>query len=434
MNNFQTILTAIFLALFVFAVLIFSGIIPINPEKKEGGLKGSVVMWGTLSSPDFYKVFEALTDENPDLSVSYVKKDSTNYQQSLIEAFANDTGPDLFLITPDMIAKNKNFIYQITYASYPEKVFRDSFVEGADIFINKEKEEIAAFPVVVDPMVMYFNKNMLTNEGLAKPPLYWDELLNLNNQLTKKEDDGTIKESMIALGRYDNVNNSRDILSTFLLQSGNQIVVKEGEKYISTLDATPAGSSKSYLETILVFLTGFSNPSNTLYSWNKSMPSSFDAFTSGKLAFYLGKGSDLFKIDATNPNLSYDVTEILQTKGMTKRTYGDIYGIAINKKSKDIGLAFSVASMLTSGENAKNFSKALSLPPALKNLLAENPSDPYMYVFYKSAIFAKSWLDPNSVSTNAIFRELYDNILSNKLEIEEAITKAQGQLSKTIIN
>ncbi len=136
MNNFQTILIAIFLALFVFAVLMFSGVIPIGPEREESGLKGNVVMWGTLSSPDFYKVFEALTDENPDLSVSYIKKEASNYQQSLIEAFAEGTGPDLFLISADMIARNKNFIYQIPYASYPEKVFRDSFIEGAEIFIK----------------------------------------------------------------------------------------------------------------------------------------------------------------------------------------------------------------------------------------------------------------------------------------------------------
>lgn len=434
MNNFQTILIGIFLALFVFAVLIFSGVINLDNKKESGTLKGNVVIWGTLSSIDFYKVFETLTETNPDLSVSYIKKDATSYQQSLIESFATDNGPDLFLITPDMIAKNKDFIYQIPFASYPEKVFRDSFIEGAEIFIDKEKKEIVAFPIVVDPMVVYFNKNMFTNEGLVNPPYFWDELLNLNSKLTKRENDGTIRESMIALGRYDNVNNSKDILSTLLLQSGNEIIKREGDTYVSTLDIIPQGSNKSYLETILTFLMGFSNSSNTIYSWNKTMPSSFDAFTGGKLALYLGKSSELFKIDATNPNLSYDVTEMIQTKGMNKRTYGDIYGIAINKKSKNSGVSFGVASMLTTGENAKNFSKALSLPPVLKNLLAEDPSDPYMYSFYKSAIITKSWLDQNPTSTNQIFRELFDNILSNKLEMESAISKAQGQLSKTIIN
>jgi multiple sugar transport system substrate-binding protein len=432
MNNFQTILTAIFLALFVFAVLMFSGVIDIGSKKKDLSLKGSVTIWGTLTSPDFYKVFEEATGENSNLTIRYIKKDISNYQQSLIEAFATDTGPDVFLITPDMIMKNKNFIYETPYASYPEKTFRDSFIEGAEVFLGKEG--ISAFPIVVDPLVMYFNKNMLTNEGLSVPPTSWDELLGLNNKLTKKENDGAINESMIALGRYDNINNSKEILSTFFLQNNNSIIQKVDDKYVATFDQSPSGSIKSLAETILIYLTGFSNPANTLYSWNKTMPNSFDAFTGGKLALYLGKASELFKIDAANPNLSYDVTSILQTKGTTKRTYGDIYALAINKKSKNIGLSLSVVSLLTTGENAKNFSNALSLPPVLKYLLAESPNDPYMYSFYRSAIFAKSWIDPNPITTNQIFRELFDNVLSNKLEIDDAVNKAQGQLTQTIIN
>ena len=48
-------------------------------------------------------------------------------------------------------------------------------------------------------------------------------------------------------------------------------------------------------------------------------------FTSGKLAFYLGRASELFKIQSVNPNLSFDVSSMLQTRGTnTKRTYGEI--------------------------------------------------------------------------------------------------------------
>ncbi|NJO89569.1 MAG: extracellular solute-binding protein [Chloroflexia bacterium] len=83
--------------------------------------------------------------------------------------------------------KIKSFIYETPYTSYPEKSFRDSFIEGAEVFLGKEG--IVAFPIVVDPLVMYFNKNMLTNEGLSIPPANWDELLGLNNKLTKKENE-----------------------------------------------------------------------------------------------------------------------------------------------------------------------------------------------------------------------------------------------------
>lgn len=433
MNNFQTILIGIFLAIFVFAVLIFSGVINLDGGPNPDGLKGNVVVWGTLSSPDFYKVFETAPGDNKDLYINYSQKDPSTYQQSLIEAFANDTGPDLFLITPDMISKNKGFLYKIPYSAYPEKTFRDTFIDGAEIFLDAESKEIMAFPMVVDPIVMYFNKNMLANEGIAIPPSNWDELINLNSKITKRENDGTIKESLIALGRYDNVNNSKEILATLLLQNGNPIIKKEGGKYFSVLNSSSSGSSDSLLETILIFMVSFADPVNSSYSWNKTMPSSFDLFTRGKLALYIGKASELFKIDATNPNLSYDVTQIIQTKGTTGRTYGDIYAIAINKKSRNSSLAFSTATLLNSKDNVTKFSQSLSLPPALKSILNEQTVvDPFMYSFYRSALIAHSWPDHNPVATNSIFRELFDNILSNKLQIDAAINKAQGQLSQTI--
>jgi ABC-type glycerol-3-phosphate transport system substrate-binding protein len=101
MNNFQTILVAVFLSFFVFAVLIFSGVIKIGSEK--GVLKGKVTIWGTWPSSVFRDSIESITSANDNLTLNYVNKDPLTYQQDLIEAFADGRGPDLFIITPDMI-------------------------------------------------------------------------------------------------------------------------------------------------------------------------------------------------------------------------------------------------------------------------------------------------------------------------------------------
>ena len=182
----------------------------------------SVVVWGTFPSSTFNKVIDVV--KNQDLRITYVQKSENTYQQDLIEAFANGKGPDLYMITADMIKKNINFIYKTPYASYPEKTFRDYFIDGADIFMDKEG--IVAFPVVVDPIVLYYNKNILSNEGIVAPPKTWDELFVMNPVLTKRETvgSGTLNQSMIALGQYSNVNNAKDILASLLLQNNNSIV------------------------------------------------------------------------------------------------------------------------------------------------------------------------------------------------------------------
>ena len=61
-----------------------------------------------------------------------------------------------------------------------------------------------------------------------------------------------------------------------------------------------------------------------------------------------------------NPNLSFDVTSIPQIKETTnKRTYGEIYGIAVSNRSTNLATAFSVANVLSSGADVTNLSVAL---------------------------------------------------------------------------
>ena len=92
----------------------------------------------------------------------------------------------------------------------------------------------------------------------------------------------------------------------------------------------------------------------------------------------------------------------------------------------------SIAGLLTTGDNASNFAKAVSLPPVSRTLLAVKPTDPYLSTFYNSAIISKSWIDPSSVDSDAIFGELIQNILSNKLSVGDSINKAQSQFVQII--
>ena len=104
MSNFQTILVAIFLAFFVFAVLIFSGTLKIGGSTAKTGVSGKVVIWGTFTGSQMSNAFSAIDKSDKELSLSYQSKNPDTYQQDLIEAFANGKGPDLFIITPDLMS------------------------------------------------------------------------------------------------------------------------------------------------------------------------------------------------------------------------------------------------------------------------------------------------------------------------------------------
>lgn len=427
MKNFQTILMVIFGVGGIIGVFVFSGMINVGKDSKNE-LSGNIVVWGTLESSDFNKAISSILPSiSKNLSVFYVSKNKDNYQSELIDAFARGKGPDLFLITQDMIIQNKDFLYQIPYESYPEIDFRNKYIDGADIYLNDNG--VIALPLLIDPLVMYYNNNKLANEGIVNPPLYWDELFNLNNSLTKKNDDGSIKDSMIALGLFDNINNSKEILSALFLQAGNSVLGlgRDGE-FVSIFSGPSIVSP-------LNFFSEFSNKKLSAYSWSESLPNSRDLFTSDRLAMYLGFSSEIFEIEKINPNLSFNVTQIPQTReSKNKRTFGNIYAISISKNSKNISGAFSVAYALSSNVSINQLSKISSIPPATRTLLSVKPEEPYLNMFFNSAIISKAWLDPNPEETGKIFNELVNNVVLSGLNINDSVAKASSQISVLLNN
>lgn len=429
-NNFQTILLGIFLAFFVFAVFIFSGILPIGEKNNNtsSNIVGDIVVWGTFPEQALRDLFDTIAFENRDLNIRYQQKDPNTYQRELLSAFANDEGPDLFFVSNHTLVQNQNFIYQIPYTSYPKKIFQDTFVNGADIYIGEDG--IDALPIILDPLVLYYNKSLLSNAGIAIPPVYWDQLFEINNKLTKKREDGSILQSMIALGTYENIRNAKDIISMLFIQSGNKIISKDGDDLFVDFDSDGSGLSTSINDELVNFYTGFSNPLESSYSWNRGLIDSQSFFTGNSLAFYIGHASELFEIEEINPNLSFDVTEIMQIRNNeNKITSGDIYALAVNKNSKNLAGAFATVYSLSSSKYVDLFAKSLSLPPAIKANLAENPTDPYIYTFYKTAISLKTWLDPNRESTDDIFNRFINNVISGRTSATDSLTRLQSELN-----
>ena len=223
MTNFQTILLGIFIGGFVFAVLIFSGLINLDSkETSEIGLSGNIVIWGVLPRSYFTEAMDLMSSKNEGLYLKYVEKKIDTYQTELVEAFAKGVGPDIYIISTDMIKENESFVYKIPYTSYPERNFKSSYVEGADIYLDGQG--VFGFPILSDPLVLYYNNNILSNNSIVNPPKTWDELFDLNIKLTKKDGNGIISQSMIALGSYNNVNHAKDILATLLIHNGNNSI------------------------------------------------------------------------------------------------------------------------------------------------------------------------------------------------------------------
>ena len=416
------------MALAVFGIFVFSGAIPIGNDNTPGGLC-TVVLWGTARAESMAPLLEEFNLANPTFVVRYVPKSAERFDQDLLEALAAGTGPDMFFLPDNLAFHYADKIFTIPYQSYPLASFKGNFAGAGEVFLTSKG--ILAFPISIDPLVMYYNRSMLDSNGVVYPPAFWDEMSALVPTMTKKDSSNKIIKSAVALGHFSNVVHAKDIISALFMQGGNPIVAERDGFFNSTLNA----SSQTYnLGSILKFYTDFADPNKNVYSWNKSFPNSNDAFSKEDLAFYLGYASELASLVSRNPNQNFLAAPLPQIRNASfKTTASRVTGIAILSASKNFNTAFTAASLLSTGSFASKFAIATGVAPARRDLLQAKPTDAYFPIFYSSALYAKSWLDPSPKDTEDIFRRMIDGVLSNSLSPEDAISDASSKLNLLLL-
>ncbi len=393
----------------------------------ETSAMATVTIWGTLPQDTFQVVLrQSPLSANKNLTVVYVQKNRDTFEQEFIEALSEGRGPDVVMLPSDGVYKNRNRILPIPFTSYPERTFKDTFIDQSDVFITKDG--ILGVPFMTDPLVMYWNKDLFSSNFIVKPPQYWEELYPLVNTLTKKDNKGTVTQSAVALGEWRNIDHAKAILSTLLLQAGTPIVTYTNGTFTSVFDYNP-GLPLSPANAALSFYTQFSNPTAANYSWNRSLPSSLNMFTAGKLAVYFGFASELQTIRNKNPNLSFDVTYVPRAKNnQKKQVFADMTVLSLVKQSKNIPAAFGVINGLVDTATLTALQSQTNLPPVRRDMLAAKPTDPFKVVFYNSALISRSFMDPDTQATDKVFQDMIESITSGKASLNDAISNASNDL------
>ena len=426
MSTFKIVLTSIFAVSIVVGIALFA-----LSKGSSGGQTANLLVWGTISPEVFDTAYKnSSIKTNKQIQITYIKKDSASFNADFVEALAVGTGPDIVILRDDYIYKNSNKLFTLPYTNYPQRNFKDTFIEGGEIFLAPDG--VIALPFIVDPLVMYWNRDLFSNNLISSPPKYWDEIIPLIAKMTKKDSGGSILKATVALGEWGNVNNAKEIIAMLLLQAGTPITTRTTSGLQSVLNSSfnyPIAPSQSAIS----FYTQFSNPTSPSYSWNRSLPTSISMFLSGNLGLYIGFASEIFSIQQKNSNLNFDVTLVPQIRDTNKKiVFGHIYSLSIVKQSKQIGGAYLALNALTEAVSIKALGTLTNLPPVRRDLLAISPTDAFRTVFYNSALLSHSWIDPDSNGSSNAFRVMIENITSGRVRISEALSNANSELTSEI--
>lgn len=393
----------------------------------EGEAGAEILIWGMLSEENVSDVVSAMNDADEDrLNVSYVEKSADTYESELVEAIASGNAPDVVFFPDDFLIKHSNKVVPIPFESYPEENFKANFVEAGEIFVKGA--EIIALPFSADPLVLFWNRDIFSSEGVAAPPETWAELLALTPRLTITDSNLNITRSTISLGEYDNIDHAKEIIYTLLLQVGNPVISFDGEEYQASLSNISTNASVSALN----FYTGFADPNKNTYTWNRSLRSSKEVFLSGDSALYIGFAGEARDLRRRNPNLNFDFVEIPQLENVSKKTvFADLTGLAVLRSSRNQRDAFNTVFELTGRDAVGIWSRIAGEPPVRRDLLS-GADAPERQSIINSALWSEGVSEPNGGEAETVIRELINSITSGRQNISDALRESGTSLERVL--
>lgn len=435
--KFQTILLTFFGIMAVVGLLVFATSDPKKGDTSVPGAQGNVQIWGTFQDTaglsETIKKFNDIYKKS--FSISYQFHDPKNFDSDIVEALASGTGPDVLLLPDDLILRHFDKIELVPYTAVPPGLFSSSFIQASEIYMRDDG--LVALPFAIDPMVMYWNRDIFTNASVTEVPKFWDEFLTLTPKFTKRDArTSELVQSAISFGEYANVTHAKDILAMLFLQVGNPIVKMNGKTPKSTVAKSDANGFVADQDVVsaLRFFMDFSNPLKNIFTWSRARSDSRNEFINGNLAVYFDYASAYSEIKAKNPHLNFAVAQVPEPRGTKAEvTFAKVHGLAVLKSSKNKSTAFvAMQKLLFDANPAKDFAAAYGIPPVRRDLLAVPPTDAAMAVFFEAAIRARTWLDPKPEISDKAFQTMVESVSSGRNDTATAVAKLNTELDAAL--
>lgn len=410
----------------IFGFFAIAGVVTLaiyRAKEMQSVIKVPITIWGPPFKDDALdNVLNSIKKEDPSFEkVSYVEKNPATLYGDLLEAIVTGNGPDLVVMDSSGLLPLKNKLYPISFETLPKSTLQDVYIEGAEIFTLQDGTY--ALPLLVDPLVLYWNRDLFAAAAVAQVPKDWDTFVQTVPRLRRTVNDADLTQGAIAFGEYDNVLYAKEIMSALFMQTGVSIVKFDPALKKFKIDLLKnVNTIKPQLA--LSFYTAFSNPVKTVYSWNKTFDRSREAFAANKVAMYGGFVSEESTLTEINPNLNFGMALWPQSNNTHRAvTYGKFYGIAVLRSSGNPAVSLYVAQMLASKENAKKLSEYAKLPSVRRDVLNTfDETDPFGQVKVQSSIMSHSWLEPAPKSVvEDIFQDAINKIVSGVMGVDDAI-------------
>lgn len=378
-KKFPTKLVAIIVG---FLVLIVGSFFAYRYFSQGKSVTGKELVWWGLWEDEL--VVSSLISEfetnNPGVKVKYVRQSKEDYRERLTNALAKGVGPDIFRFHNSWVPMFKSELDELPSSIYTPSSFATTFfpVATSDLTVGSS---IVGVPLEYDGITLFINEEIFEKSGKSVPTT-WNELRQTARELTVIDENGTVTQSGVALGRTENVDHWPEILGLMMLQNGVDLNKPTGK----------------LAEDSLQFFTLFSTVDGV---WNTTLPGSTVAFSSGKLAMYFGPSWRAFEMRLQNPNLRFKTVPLPQLPKTEANepnvSYASYWVEGVWKRSENKALAWDFIKFISTDESLNKFYQSASKTrmfgePYPKVKMANALTDhPIIGSIVNSGSFAQSW-------------------------------------------
>lgn len=434
----------------------------VSKEAQQAMRPVTLTWWRVFDDPDAMgEIIGNYRAIHPNVSINYRKLRPEEYEQELVNALAEDRGPDIFSIHNTAMQKYQSKLtplprelkipYLVVTGSIKKETktelrtkktiridqlknrFVDQVAEDAILTHRADdgstEERIFGLPLALDTMVLYWNRDLLNTARIPEPAKTWEEFLRHMSLLAKFGPNGEILQAGAAIGTGKNVERAGDLLSVIMMQNGTEMTRNGSVAFAANVAdrEVPPG-----LEA-LRFYTDFADKGKAAYTWNGTMPNSLEAFTAGTVAYFFGYSYHLPVIRSRAPKLNVGIAAIPQIDPLHEVNFANYWLEGVSAKTKKPDWAWDFLEFATSAEQAKTYLAKTKKPTALRSVIATQAEDLDLAVFAQAVLTAKNWYhgkDPAAAETALV--NLIETVVAGTLKPEDALNVAAGQVAQTL--
>ncbi len=444
----------------VIAFLVVGGLGCRGASKEEAAAAKPITLeyWSTTHDSRLMDEFiEKYRATHQQIRIRYRRFRPEEFEQQLLEALAEDRGPDIISLHNTWVGKYQTKllpappavqvaqvytkkgavrteqITQLVTSALPsvqqmDRLYVPTVVNDVVRADDSGKPQVWGLPLALDTMVLFYNQDLLDQANVPQAPASWAELQNAVVAVTRYDSAGNIVQAGGAFGTGKNTDRAADIVAALMLQNGATMVDSRGRAVFNLVQEGQAPDTAPAIEA-LRFYTDFGSPTKQVYTWNAQMEPGLEAFSRGKAAFFFGYAYHIPLLKARAPKLNYRILQMPQLDANKPKNIANYWMEAVSKKSKAPNEAWDFVNFLARPEQADAYAERTRKPTALRASIDKQLQNPDLAPFAAQALTAQSWYrgrDPDAADSALV--EMIDFIHDNRA-LEET-----GDLFGTAVN